>query len=46
LVLKRALLFLAVLLLAVPALAQPQPTLPQSDLVILTDKAIQGGTRR
>jgi len=40
-VLKRVLLIFAVLLLAIPVQAQPQPTLPLSDLVILTDKGPQ-----
>ena len=40
--LKRFIPLLAVLLLcAVPATAQPQPTLPQSDLVIVTEKGPQ-----
>ena len=39
--LKRVLLIFAVLLLAIPVQAQPQPTLPLSDLVILTDKGPQ-----
>lgn len=34
----RFLLLLGMLFLAAPALAQPQPTLPQSDLVIVTGK--------
>ena len=37
----RFLLFLGMLFLAAPALAQPQPTLPQSDLVIVTGKGPQ-----
>lgn len=40
--LKRFIPLVAVLLLfAVPAAAQPQPTLPQSDLVIVTEKGPQ-----
>lgn len=39
--LKRVLLFLSLLVLALPAVAQPQPTLPQSDLVIVTEKGPQ-----
>ncbi|HLT78085.1 MAG TPA: DUF192 domain-containing protein [Ferrovibrio sp.] len=38
---KRILLFLSLLAFALPAAAQPQPTLPQSDLVILTQKGPQ-----
>lgn len=38
---RRFLLLLGILLFANVALAQPQPTLPQSDLVILTDKGPQ-----
>jgi uncharacterized membrane protein (UPF0127 family) len=40
-VFKRILLFLSLLAFALPAAAQPQPTLPQSDLVILTQKGPQ-----
>jgi uncharacterized protein len=40
-VLKRVLLVLSFLVLALPAVAQPQPTLPQSDLVIVTEKGPQ-----
>lgn len=39
--LKRVLLFLSLLVLSLPAAAQPQPTLPQSDLVIVTEKGPQ-----
>lgn len=39
--LKRVFLLLSFLVLALPAAAQPQPTLPQSDLVIVTEKGPQ-----
>ncbi len=38
---RRFFLLLGMFLLAAPAVAQPQPTLPQSDLVIVTGKGPQ-----